>query len=401
MKSDIDRSKIDELLRLLSTAIATTKLYSLEHDQVQKQIYRIQQCLNNLFKQQGELTFMIVKKELLFDGTPLEQTLHCERIARSLYGRNIGYFSIIKGVDNNEIKLFIDVACGNQTIDRLDTRASHINYGEIDIKEDSDPTLAIARFEDLNHEELTSIKTLYDKIANKENFDLRQIASVISGFVTAFQQECNPLLALVPLKMEDEYTFAHSINVSILNIAQATSLGFNEDLLHDVGLAGLLHDAGKIFVDKEIIRGTHQLSDAEWQEIKKHPTRGAQYLMGQNGVPQIAILTAFEHHMRYDMTGYPTPPPGWQLNLCTQMTMISDTFDALRTRRVYKEPWDLPEITNRMLEVAGSQLNPYLTMNFFKLLKTCGDNIIANGLELSAEAPHLSEKELSQRCVCE
>ena len=401
MKSGIERSEIDELLRHFSTAIATTKLYSLKHEQVQKQLSRIQQCLNTLFNQQREFTFMIIKKELLFEGTPLEQTLHCERIARSLYGRNIGYFSIIKGVETNEIELFIDVACGNQSIDQLDARAPHIDYGEIDVKDDPDATLAIARFEDLNREELASIETLYDRITDKEKFDLRQISSIISGFVTAFEQECNPLLALVPLKMEDEYSFAHSINVAILNIAQATSLGFGEELLHDVGLAGLLHDAGKIFVDKEIIRGAHQLSAAEKQEIKKHPARGAQYLMGQDGVPQIAILTAFEHHMRYDMTGYPTPPPGWQLNLCTQMTMISDTFDALRTRRAYKEPWDLPRISSRMLEVAGRQLNPYLTMNFLKLLKSCGDNIMADRLELSAEAPHLSEEELSHRSVCE
>ena len=60
-----------------------------------------------------------------------------------------------------------------------------------------------------------------------------------------------------------------------------------------------------------------------------------------------------------------------------------------------------PQISGRMMEVAGSQLNPYLTMNFFKLLKTCGDQIIADGLELSAEAPLLSEEELSRRCVCE
>jgi len=397
----VDRSRIDELLRFFSTAIATARLYSRDHEQVQQQIPRIQECLNNLFSQQGELTFMIVKQELLFDGTPLEQTLHCERIARAFHGRNIGYFSIKQGVKRDEIELFIDVVCGNQSIHQFEAKAPHIDFGEIDIKDDPDRVLAIARFEDLSPEELSSIETLYNKISDKEKIDLHRISSVISGFVTAFQQECNPLLALVPLKMEDEYTFAHSINVSILNIAQATSLGLSKEMLHDVGVAGMLHDAGKIFVDKEIIRRSHHLSNADWQEVRKHPTRGAQYLMGQEGVPQIAILTAFEHHMRYDMTGYPTPPPGWQLNLCSQITMISDTFDALRTRRAYKEPWDLPRISARMMEVAGRQLNPCLTMNFLKILKEFGDHIIADGLELAAEAPLLSEEELSQRCVCE
>lgn len=401
MKSTIERNQIDEVLRLLSTALATVKLYSIDHEQVQLQIPRIHKCLNVLFKQQQELTFMVVKKELLFDGTPIEQSLHSERIARSLYPRNISFFGFCQGIGLDEIQLFIEIASGNQEVHLLDSSAPHINYGEVDVKDDPDRPLAITRFADLNHEEISSIESLYNKISNKDNFEINQVAAIISGFVSAFQQECNPLLALVPLKTEDEYTFSHSINVAILNIAQAKSLGLSADLLHDIGLAGLLHDAGKIFVDKEIIRQPGQLTDEEWQEMKKHPMRGAQYLMGQEGVPQLAILTAFEHHMRYDMQGYPTPPPGWKLNICSQMTMVSDTFDALRTRRTYKEPWDFPQICGLMLKLAGKQLNPHLTLNFLKLLKDSGDEIIDNGLELSAQAPSRSEEELSKRHVCE
>lgn len=401
MKLTIDRSKINEVLRLLSTALATVKLYSIEHEQVQLQIPRIHECLNVLFSLQQELTFMVVKKELLFDGTPLEQSLHSERIARSLYPRNIGFFSFSQGIDTDEIRLFIDIASGNQEVHLLDSNAPHINYGKVDVKDDPDRPLAITRFADLSREEINSIERLYQKISNKDNFEINQVAAIISGFVSAFQQECNPLLALVPLKTEDEYSFTHSINVAILNIAQAKSLGLSDDLLHDIGLAGMLHDAGKIFVDKEIIRRPGQLTDEDWQEMKKHPLRGAQYLMGQEGVPQLAVLTAFEHHMRYDRQGYPPPPPGWKLNICSQMTMVSDTFDALRTRRTYKEPWDFPQICGLMLKLAGKQLNPHLTLNFLKLLKDSGDEIIANGLELSAQAPPRSEEELSRRSVCE
>lgn len=109
--------------------------------------------------------------------------------------------------------------------------------------------------------------------------------------------------------------------------------------------------------------------------MKGHPSRGAQYLMGQKGIPDIAIVCAYEHHMRYDLVGYPKPPQQWRLNLCSQMTMISDTFDALRTRRAYKDAWDLPKTSGLLLELAGKNLNPDLTFNFLKMLAKLGESL--------------------------
>lgn len=103
--------------------------------------------------------------------------------------------------------------------------------------------------------------------------------------------------------------------------------------------------------------------------MKRHPSRGAQYLLNQPDVPRIAIITAFEHHMRFDRSGYPQVSASWELSLCSQMTMISDTFDALRTRRIYKDSWDLPKISGHMLNLGGAQLNPELTLNFLNVLK--------------------------------
>jgi response regulator RpfG family c-di-GMP phosphodiesterase len=135
--------------------------------------------------------------------------------------------------------------------------------------------------------------------------------------------------------------------------------------------------------------------------MQKHPARGAQYLMGQEGIPPLAIITAFEHHLRYDKKGYPKVPSDWQVNLCTQMTMISDTFDALRTRRAYKEPWDFARISGRMLELVGNQLDPHLTLNFLSMMSDLGEQIIESGISLALDAPYRSEAELSARHVCE
>jgi HD-GYP domain-containing protein (c-di-GMP phosphodiesterase class II) len=199
-------------------------------------------------------------------------------------------------------------------------------------------------------------------------------------------------MALTPIRNLDEYTFTHSINVGILNIAQGMSMGITGDLLHDIGVAGMLHDAGKIFVDRTIIQKSGALNDEEFAVMKTHPFRGGQYLLGQEGVPKLAVISAFEHHMRYDLNGYPHPPEGWELNLCSQMTMISDTFDALRTRRIYKDPWDFPVVCGHMLSLAGSQLNEDLTINFLDILARMGDGLPPSQLDDTVPA---------RQCYCE
>ncbi|HBA70999.1 MAG TPA: hypothetical protein DCZ63_02010 [Geobacter sp.] len=73
------------------------------------------------------------------------------------------------------------------------------------------------------------------------------------------------------------------------------------------------------------------------------------------------------------MTGYPSVPKGWQTNLCSQITMVSDCFDALRTRRVYKDSMDFENAAGIMLKIAGTGLNPALTLNFIKVLRKMGE----------------------------
>ena len=401
MTEVVGRHEIEDALRQISAMLATAALYAPEHPQVLLLVPRVLETLERLLAKRSELTFIIIKNDLLFEGKPLERTPHAERIARQLQARNIGFIKFSRGLGRNEVEIFLRVAAGLEALETLDTQAPHIDYGKVETQEEDGEVRPIMRFEDLTPEELQSLEDFYSAISNKENLDLREISAIITGFVTAFEQQASPLLALVPLRMEDEYTFTHSINVAILNIAQGMSLGLDKILLRDVGLAGMLHDAGKIFVDQEIIRKPGKLDDEEWRQMQEHPSRGAQYLMCQDGVPQLAIITAFEHHMRYDRAGYPQADTDWQLNICSQMTMISDTFDALRTRRSYKEPWDLPRISGLFLELAGEQLNPDLVMNFLKLLARLGEEVMAEGISLSADAPDLPEAELAARHVCE
>jgi HD-GYP domain-containing protein (c-di-GMP phosphodiesterase class II) len=135
----------------------------------------------------------------------------------------------------------------------------------------------------------------------------------------------------------------------------------------------MLHDIGKLLIPEELLIKKDRLTPLEFEIMKKHPVRGARHLLEVPGVPRLAVVTAYEHHMRYDLSGYPEAPEGWRPNLCSQITMISDFFDAMRTQRPYRNPVDLRTIVSRMLDMSGSDFHPLLARNFLNILKRMVD----------------------------
>jgi HD-GYP domain-containing protein (c-di-GMP phosphodiesterase class II) len=163
----------------------------------------------------------------------------------------------------------------------------------------------------------------------------------------------------------------HSTNVSVLTIFQGETLGIKDQLLHDIGLAALLHDVGKMFISKEILEKDGPLDEREFAEMKLHPVYGANYLAKIEHISRIAPIVAFEHHRKYNGTGYPSLNlNGKEQHLCSQLIAISDFFDALRSWRPYRESWDIKEILELMKEEAGKSFNPLLVDNFLKFFLT-------------------------------
>jgi len=363
-----------DILRHLANAVATTMLYTPEHPQVAACIPRILDPLSQILAGREELTFIMSKGEILHQGRPLEKTPHLERLVRTCTQRNIGHITFCAGVEAADLRQLIRCLSGVEKLTVLQEKYSKIRIGSVETDEETElgQFAPIESFEHLTSTQLAGLQDVYSGIGAEGPVDIQNVTAMVGGFIVAFKMEADPLMALVPLRNIDDYTFTHSVNVGILNIAQGMSLGIDGQMLHDLGIAGMLHDAGKIFVDQEIIRKPDKLTDDEWDIMKTHPSRGAQYLMEQKGIPTVAVICAYEHHMRYDLSGYPPPPSKWRLNLSSQITMISDTFDALRTRRAYQSTLDFPKASGLMLKLAGKNLNPDLTINFLKLLAKLG-----------------------------
>jgi HD-GYP domain-containing protein (c-di-GMP phosphodiesterase class II) len=379
-----DSKHIHDFLRHLLSATANASLYSVGHPQVTRLSAQAFECISEIFQTRSEVTFLVVGNELIIDGQPQDLTLFLVRFTQILKSHGIGSIKLSADVTKAEIDALISGLASRQMSGEWSVAASgHIRLGTVDIRsadatgtgsESGASPRHLTCLPDMPKEELARFMDIYETVKKNQRLQINGVFDVVSGFIDVFRQEGKPLLAMAALRETDEYTFTHSTNVCVLNLAQAMALGIEGQLLNDIGVAAMLHDIGKLFVPEEILTKTDKLSHAEFEIMKQHPVRGARHLLETPGVPRLAAVVAYEHHLKFNLSGYPKVSAGWQQNLCSHMTMISDFFDALRTRRSYREPMPLQTISEMMQEMMGTELHPVLTKNFLRLIEELADS---------------------------
>jgi putative nucleotidyltransferase with HDIG domain len=155
--------------------------------------------------------------------------------------------------------------------------------------------------------------------------------------------------------------------VSILTMGQARGLGIDGPLLREFGMAGLMHDIGKVQTPNEILNKPGKLTEAEFTILKRHTVDGAQILRTTPEMPALAPVVAFEHHLRADGTGYPAAARP-KLNLGTTLAGIADVYDAMRSKRVYQNASPTERILTVLRENDGAQFDQNLVRRFVQLL---------------------------------
>lgn len=366
---------IHNFVRNIATAVSNASLYSLGHPQVTRLCAQSHEELESVLTESREISLLLIDNELISEGASLGSSLYISRFIQLLKTRGIGHIKLTAGITLDELRHLVEsLRKGTGSTESRSTE--HLQFGKVEVRyaleDDQDNATAelrlLAAFAEMPDEELHRLMEIYDGVRRHRKLSMNGVDEIVSSFIQTFKAHIDPMLAISPLKAVDEYTFTHATNVCILNIAQAMALGIDGQMLHEIGIAAMLHDMGKLFIPEEILTKPGKLDEKEWEIMKLHPVRGAQYLLNTPGVPQLAVVTAFEHHLNYDLSGYPTVYKGWDQHVCSQMTMISDFFDALRSIRSYRGSVGYDEVAAMMLEVSGTQLNPLLVKNFLGIL---------------------------------
>jgi putative nucleotidyltransferase with HDIG domain len=181
--------------------------------------------------------------------------------------------------------------------------------------------------------------TLAEEIFENPDVDraLADSKEVISQFIDFMEAEPDGMAQLISLSSHDFYTYNHSLDVSIYALGLGGALGFSREDLAELGRGAIFHDIGKRNVNVEIICKKGPLDDVEWAQMQKHPQYGLK-LLTEHGCSDAMIACCFEHHESFLGNGYPQQLLGPEIHPMARIVAITDTYDALTTKRSYNQP---------------------------------------------------------------
>ena len=201
---------------------------------------------------------------------------------------------------------------------------------------------------------------------------VRRLRHVTQAVVDQILRDPRSLVALTTIKDFDRYLISHSTNVAVLSVVLGQRLGLSKSRLGELCLAAFLHDAGKLDVTPEVLNKPAALDSEEWEEMRRHPILAAHTLLGDRRLAASgmrAVVVAFEHHLNYDMTGYPPTEIKDKVTLFGNIVAIADRYDALTTARVYRKNNFTPhEAVVYVVANAGTLFDPILVKLFVEIM---------------------------------
>ncbi|MDX5372715.1 MAG: HD-GYP domain-containing protein [Pseudomonadaceae bacterium] len=279
-------------------------------------------------------------------------------------------------LDTNIHEVWIDVSKGRdlapgqsgQTAEEVDaeTEAQLLAVAE------SAPQAARASLEDevrrarsLCARSKQAIVAMFSDARMGQAVEVEHAAELVEEISASVLRHPNALISLARLKTSDEYTYMHSVAVCALMIALARQVGLDEEQVREAGLAGLLHDIGKMVIPDAILNKPDKLTDAEFGTMRSHPEAGARMLLGNGRISAPVLDVCLHHHEKFDGSGYPHRLAGEQISLLARMGAICDVYDAITSDRPYKKGWDPAEAIRKMAEWKG-HFDPQLFQAFVK-----------------------------------
>ncbi len=237
-------------------------------------------------------------------------------------------------------------------------------------KDEFNKTPARILDDELKIEAITELEKLFsdlDKNEGKlESSALRGINEISTKIVDSILVNKEYMVNILDLKMYDEYTYHHSLSVSVLSTAIGLSLGLNDKALFDLSLCALLHDIGKTKIARDLITKPDKLTEEEYEIIKSHPLRGGKCVAKNELINERIYNGIISHHEKYDGTGYPFGAKGKEIPLFGRIIAVADVYDALTSKRPYREPNKASETIEYIMAANGSFFDPTVVHAFLK-----------------------------------
>jgi HD-GYP domain-containing protein (c-di-GMP phosphodiesterase class II) len=359
-------SALDRLIVQIAAAINTRALYAAAHPRVAQAVQAVVEALaaSCTERREADVTFLIVGDDLVVDQRPLRTGgLFQQNFVHTLRRRGVERLTLARGLPREECAAFVDAMAEG----RAPSNSPHVIVGSVQLATAQDhggsgPAPVSAK-------QLDEAREGFGRFRTDRRGSVHKLEETVWSLMETLAQSSREALVLAALKDHDDYTFVHSVNVSLLVLAQARSFGLQGPMLHAFGMAAACHDIGKLEIPKEILTKPGRLDGAEWEVMCSHAQLGAWRLADTANAPPLAVIVAYEHHMRFDgRPSYPLVTKPVRPSLASQMTSLADTYDAICTLRPYAPAQGRAAALAILRDRAGTWLDPQLVGNFHNLL---------------------------------
>ncbi len=378
-----------QLVTSLYGAIRVIRLYPPENEAVSNALEELRSVAGTIFGGERELELRASNEYIFVNSTRLRLDLDnyasFSHLLTLLRTAGIGSLRLIEPAATRDWLVFLSLLMAQQksgeegTVGELLEKLEAAKVRVFDLG----PLVAAADDSDFQQRSKEAAKRTYaqsvavtkdviNSVRMGQAPSIKKIKRVVQSIVDQILNEETSLLGLTTIRDYDEYTFTHSVNVCIFSVALGRRLGLGKLQLYDLGLAALFHDIGKSRVPLEVLNKKTGLTDDDWRWLAAHPWLGVLalfHMRGQQELPYRAMLVAFEHHMKIDLTGYPKSIRPRAQSIFSRIVAVADGFDAATSRRPYQtEPMSPAAVLAGMRDSPRRGFDPVVVKGFINLL---------------------------------
>ncbi len=373
------QEKIKKALTDFIAAIRTAKIYTTDHPRFTDTINKLYIDLQDIFRERKELIIGIVDGELAFEHFIFfDLSKKLKPLILYLQERDIERIVFYQSLQREELARFLEVLTTPQGNGQKDFGSyfsllgiKNIQAGKI---KTSSPELKekVKKLRNYLMEyegSLEKVNEYLQKVIDQEELDYLELRYDVLNFLENMIDMYQEFLDLTTFRRKDLITFVHVLNVTILSLHISSKMGYMKDDVLNIGIASLFHDIGKLYISHKVIQKTDTLNREELSLMKHHSVIGAEILFKYlDALGTLPVVVAFEHHLRYDLKGYPRLAFPQKPHPASLLVSICDVYDALSQIRSYKKSYAPSQIYDVMQKERGKAFDPELLDRFFQII---------------------------------
>lgn len=365
-------------LNALGQALSALALYGPKHPARERAVDAGYEQLLDLGKTDPRPTFSFLDEEVLYRQQVIRD-LRGWDWGKKLSKAGIQRIEFEEEVSRDEFDGFLTDVHQQVVQGTMDTsearqmRRPSIRFGAVSVRgtteEGAAEAVATATIAYTLGDEVAAVSWVHEQVREGSGLQMAEAEGVIRSLSLAMHSESHIILPLLQLKSFDQYTTTHATNVAVLSMALAEYIGLGARDVREFGVAGLLHDLGKVRIPKEILTKPGAFTEEEVTIMRRHPTDGARLILEREKGLDLAAVVAYEHHIMLNGEGYPTIRYKRDCHHASKLVHVCDVYDALCTNRPYRDAWMAEAALAYLEERSGVEFEGELVTAFSNMMR--------------------------------